>query len=275
MLLTCFNRKEKTKKCLEHLFSQNLPVGVALQVFVCDDGSSDGTGEMLEKEFPKVIVVSGTGDLFWNGGMNLAWAKAKEFDSFDFFLWLNDDTYLEIDGLKSLLENYAKLPSPAVLIGACYDPRTKDFSFGGTNSSAPIIPNGKLQEVSLINGNLVLIPAEIDQKLNGLSSAFTHYFGDYDYGLRAQKAGFPCYTSTGYLATCESNEAVFWGDSKLPFSKRWKLVHDTKGLALREYFHFLKIHFGLFKGYKTLASVYFRVLSPSLFLGFKKSLKIH
>lgn len=254
---------------MEFLYSQNLPEGVSLQVFVCDDGSTDGTAEMLNSEFPNVHVVTGTGNLFWNGGMDLAWQKAKASGSFDFFLWLNDDTYIEKEGLKSLLENYAELPSPAVITAACYDPRTNEFSFGGTNSSGPVFPNGKLQEVSLINGNLVLIPAEVDRKLNGLSQAFTHYFGDYDYGLRAQKAGFPCYTSTKYLATCESNEGLYWGDSKLPFSKRWKLVHDTKGLALREYFHFLKTHFGKLKGYKTLASVYFRVLSPSLFLGLK------
>jgi GT2 family glycosyltransferase len=250
-----------------------LPLGVELIVFVCDDGSKDGTGEMLATEFPQVNVVQGNGSLFWNGGTNLAWNKAKDFGNFDFFLWLNDDTYLRTDALLDLFGQYDTLQEPAIITGACSDPKTDKFSFGGTTVSGPVIPNGSLQEVNLINGNLVLIPAEIEKELNGLSLIFTHYLGDYDYGLRAQAKGWKCYTSANYLAECEINELPYWGDSKLGFSQRWKLVHYVKGLALSEYYQFLKIHKGRMQGLKTLLSVYLRVFAPSLFFSLKKSLR--
>lgn len=118
---------------------------------------------------------------------------------------------------------------------------------------------------------MVLIPAVIEEELNGLSQIFTHYLGDYDYGLHAQVEGWKCYTSANYLAECEINELPYWGDLNLDFSKRWKLVHDVKGLALFEYYHFLKIHKGRIKGLKTLVSTYLRVIAPSVFISLKRN----
>jgi GT2 family glycosyltransferase len=268
--MTCFNRKEKTKRCLENLFDQMLPENTELQVFLCDDGSSDGTSEMLQDNFPQVTVEKGNGNLYWNRGMNLAWAKAKRSDQFDFFIWLNDDTYLYPSALLMMFDQYHKLKQPGIIVGACQDPATGDFSFGGTNHEGMVVPNGMPQEVKMINGNIVLIPGEIDQKLNGLSPDFTHYFGDYDYGLRAQAAGFPCYSTEKYIATCEINSFPYWGDSKLSFSKRWYLFHDVKGMAVKEYFHFLRIHEGTTASLKKILSAYLRVLSPYLFLKIKR-----
>jgi GT2 family glycosyltransferase len=272
IIMTCFNRKEKTKKCLEILKNQNLPKDCSFQVFICDDGSTDGTSDMLSTDFSEINVINGNGNLYWNGGTNMAWETAKKSSKFDFFLWLNDDTYLLENALIDLLKQFDKLKSPAILVGACLDPRTKQFSFGGSLESSPVIPNGSLQEVELVNGNVVLIPEIIDKKLKGLSPIFTHYLGDYDYGLRAQNAGFKCYSSENYIAECEPNNLPFWGDNRLKLSKRWKLVHNVKGLALSEYYQFLKIHKGRMKALSTLISVYLRVLVPSLFFGLRKFL---
>ena len=44
-----------------------------------------------------------------------------------------------------------------------------------------------------INGNGVLIPQTVAQKIGNLSKKFTHGAGDYDYSLRAKKLGFASY----------------------------------------------------------------------------------
>ena len=41
-LITCHNRKDKTLACLDALFSNHLPDRVLLDVFLVDDGSTDG-----------------------------------------------------------------------------------------------------------------------------------------------------------------------------------------------------------------------------------------
>ena len=51
VLLTVFNRKEKTKRCLDSVQRTVQPYlgkGIELEVFLTDDGSTDGTGEMLQ-----------------------------------------------------------------------------------------------------------------------------------------------------------------------------------------------------------------------------------
>ena len=68
-LITCFNRKEKTILCLTNLFKQPLLNNFELDVFLTDDGCTDGTAEAVGKMFPQVHIIKGDGNLFWNRGM--------------------------------------------------------------------------------------------------------------------------------------------------------------------------------------------------------------
>ena len=78
VLLTCHNRSEKTTACLHSLFQCYLPSDFVLDVFLVDDGSTDGTAELVTEKFPKVIIIHGDGNLFWNRGMHLAWSYASK-----------------------------------------------------------------------------------------------------------------------------------------------------------------------------------------------------
>ncbi len=62
VLITCFNRRELTLRCLRSLFAQRTPDGYALNVFLTDDGCSDGTGDAVRRVFPQVAVLAGDGD---------------------------------------------------------------------------------------------------------------------------------------------------------------------------------------------------------------------
>lgn len=102
VLLTVFNRKDKTLKCLQHLFNQ-LPIeGYSIDVYLTDDGCTDGTPEAVKEQYPQVNIIHGDGNLFWNRGMYTAWEKAAQ-KGYDFYLWLNDDTILLPNALSKLL----------------------------------------------------------------------------------------------------------------------------------------------------------------------------
>ena len=81
-MLTCYNRVEKTIKCLEEVFEQANKSKLNLEVILVDDGSTDGTAESVRQKFPQVCVLMGDGTLFWNRGMHLAFGEAlkKDFD---------------------------------------------------------------------------------------------------------------------------------------------------------------------------------------------------
>lgn len=53
-----------------------------LCVYLTDDGSTDGTTEMLREKYPQVKVVSGNGNLFWDRGMHAAWREAVKGDTY-------------------------------------------------------------------------------------------------------------------------------------------------------------------------------------------------
>ncbi|MFC3880940.1 glycosyltransferase family 2 protein [Algoriphagus namhaensis] len=265
ILLTCFNRSEKTKACLENLFAQKLPNDLDLSVFVCDDGSTDGTSDMINNDFPYVSVVKGNGSLYWGGGMNLAWSEAKKSQDFDFYIWLNDDTFLNENAFLDFFEDYTSINKTVILSASCSKPNTEEFSYGGLSDVGPILPNGKPQKVKYINGNLVLIPREIHQAVGKISKSYTHYLGDYDYGLRAKAAGFDCYTTSEYIAECDVNEIPYWGDPNLPLAKRWEMAHSVKGLAIREYLAFKKYHHGSVVAFKTWVDTYLKIMFPSVY----------
>ncbi len=252
------------------MFGQTLPEHWEFEVFICDDNSSDGTSEMLSTDFPQVKVIKGNGSLYWGGGMRRAWTFAKESGNFDAYLWLNDDTFILPGGLLSLFEEYISIGEPTVLSAACKVPGKQEFSYGGHHENMrPLPPNGLIQEVTYINGNLVLISKEVEEKVGIISSAYTHYLGDFDYGIRAKAAGFQCYTTSSYLAECESNPPVDWADANLPLSKRWKLAHDVKGRALTEYIAFKRYHHGMLVGFKSWIDIYLRLIFTDHYVRFR------
>ena len=67
VLLTCFNRKEKTLACLDALFKQALPADVDILAYLVDDASTDGTSEAVRQTYPQVKIFSCHGNLFGNG----------------------------------------------------------------------------------------------------------------------------------------------------------------------------------------------------------------
>ena len=88
VLITVHNRIEKTLFCLKSLYKQNSENN--FEVYLTDDGSNDGTSDILRNKFPNVNIIQGNGSLFWNQGMIRAWKAAISSDEYDFYLWLNN-----------------------------------------------------------------------------------------------------------------------------------------------------------------------------------------
>ncbi len=274
VLLTCHNRRDKTLNCLNALFAAKVPPGFILEVFLVDDGSADGTGEAVKNNFPKVTVITGTGNLYWNQGMRLAWQTATQTADYDFFLWLNDDTLLDRNAITEMLdcleEGFQMSNTSGLVTAACRSEAGKTkFSYGGRTESQPLIPNGDLQTCKYINGNAVLVPVEVYKALGNLSPDYTHGMGDYDYGLRAIQKGFNCYTTKSFVATCAPNEGIpDWCNPNVPFSKRWALLYSPLGLNLKEYLLFRKKFWGN-KWREYALKAYLKVIFPGIYAKLK------
>lgn len=87
-----------------------------MDVYLTDDGCTDGTPEAVRQQFPQVHIIHGDGNLFWNRGMYTAWQEAAKKD-YDFYLWLNDDTFVYPDMLSALLHASQQKENKAIIVG--------------------------------------------------------------------------------------------------------------------------------------------------------------
>lgn len=203
VLMTCFNRKDVTLRCLKQLYAQQ--TDAAMDVFLCDDNSSDGTFEAVKKNFPDVHIFKGTGNLFWNRGMLAAWKKACKTKDYDAYIWLNDDVFLYNDAIMEMIDCSNVCNDKNIICGAFCSGKG-EFSYGGRREDGfPLIPNGTMQEVYWLNGNCVLVPRYVVSKIGLLDGMFQHHLGDYDYGLRAIEAGIKIVTTKKYIGICVPN----------------------------------------------------------------------
>ena len=269
VLLTVHNRKEKTLHCLQNLFAQKLPEGVQIDVYLVNDGCTDGTPEAIAKIYPQVKIIKGTGSLFWNRGMHLAWQTACQTKNYDYYLWLNDDTFIYTDTIAHLLHCSYEADNKALICGIlCSETDNNKTTYGSWTKGKLSNANGEMQEADIINGNVVLVPKIVYNSVGMLDPIFPHAIGDFDYGLRALKNGHKCYSTKKYIGTCENNPKLpKWCYASTPLSERWKDLYSPLGYAHPNYFFvYEKRNFGLLTAVKHYISIHLRVAFPQLWM---------
>lgn len=214
VLLASFNRVAQTLECLRALKAQVWPRGTEWKVFLVDDASTDGTADRVAQEFPDVVVIRGTGGLYWCNSMRLAWSRSAQED-FDAYLWINDDTKLLPSAVQGLFDTWAAEVEggrkDVIVVGSCRDPETGRHTYGGLlrpgrhpAKLVPVPPGGRSQPCDTFNGNFLLVPREVFRKL-GPMRPFAHAIGDNDYGLIAREKGCRVVVAPGYHGECAHN----------------------------------------------------------------------
>jgi GT2 family glycosyltransferase len=191
IVIPVFNRKHFTKECLISLRKQT---NQEFKVIVVDDGSTDGTAEMLKTEFPEVEVLFGDGGLFWTASVNLGIKHALKQGA-PYIMTLNNDLEAAPDFIESTYKWMAQKPD--AVIGALeMDAATKEPAFGGELVKYLLQELSKeeqhgLHKVSYLPGRGLLIPRAVFEKV-GLfdQDNFPHYVADYDFTHTALRNGF-------------------------------------------------------------------------------------
>jgi GT2 family glycosyltransferase len=240
ILITVHNRKEKTMRCFRSLFANIQDV----DVFLVDDQSSDGTADEVKAIFPDVNIIMGTGNLFWNRGMHLAWSEASK-NQYDFYVWLNNDVVLYENSFKELFACASLTNHSAIISGLIQSHDEQAIIYGGTDETKKIITTtNQLNAITHMNGNVVLVPKSVFATLGNLDPFYHHDLGDVDYGLRAQKKHIGVYTTRTPIASCDRNEVCRVRLNQSTIYERFKRLYSPLGSKPSINFYFRKKHYG-------------------------------
>ena len=102
IVVLSYNTKDLLRSCLDSL--DVVKDEVAFEIIVPDNGSTDGSPEMIEEEYKSVRLVRNEKNLGFAAGNN----KARECCSGEYVLFLNSDTEVYKDTLRQSI-NYLKV----------------------------------------------------------------------------------------------------------------------------------------------------------------------
>lgn len=283
VLITVFNRREKTLNCLQKLCETLLPYKEAIHVtvFLTDDGSTDGSADAIrEKNFPlDVKILQGTGNLFWNGGMIHSWKAALQDGKWDGFLWLNNDTEVLPEFWSDLLfadrfsrEKYGK---GGIYAGSTKDADTGAYTYGGfvytnklTLKDKFIYPDGEsCQECEAAHGNITYVSNDVVEKMGIFCEKYIHGGTDHDYTYLAHKAGFPVLVLPHYSGSCKNDHSKDGGRKaffEMSLKERFKDLNHPRGLNLHNALLFSKRCFP-WRYPIILVTGYLKALFPKLY----------
>jgi len=270
-LTTCFNRVDSTIRALKTLHQQRLPDSAFFSHYLVDDGSTDGTSEIITSLFPSVNIIHSPGNLYWAGGMRFGWSTAIQSLDYDFLFVYNDDVVFFENALAVLIDTFYNVStnaSPAVIAGSFLDSSRSYLTYGGVRQSSFWHPlrfsrvdpdlTAPLY-VDTINMNGCLISHSIIDKMGFLASYFVHSGADFEYGLRLRANGCYSMIAPGFIGICDTNSAP--NINQLCYRDRLQFLLGPKGQPMHQRYQFYSKYAGLFWPILFLLP-YLRLLRP-------------
>lgn len=281
VIILSFNTKDITKRCLEHLkeakdFCEK-KLKNKMEVIVIDNGSEDGSANMIKEDFPWVKLKALKENTGFSKGSNIGMKQAKN----PYILLLNSDVYLEIDNLYKALA-YFRVNLNCDALGA-----KLTYADGRLQHSAGDLPNPlniitwifglsgyhkknnsffrKAHQVGWIMGAFFLLKREVLEKVGGFDEKLFMYLEEVEWCKRISDGGFKIW----YVPMIET---VHLHGASSNFDLSLGFLNEIKGIRyyLRKHYknYYLPIKLFLILG------LLFRVLAFSI-LGKGKRARIY
>jgi GT2 family glycosyltransferase len=201
-----WNGEDSLKDCLDSLRAQSLRA----QIIVVDNGSTDGSLELLEK-YPGIEVIRHDSNRGYAGGVNPGFQRAIDMNT-DYVAAFNNDAVADKDWLKKLVECLDK--HPHVGIAACKVLSTDGKHIDSTGDQYTVwglpYPRGRGEsdinkyddrtEIFGASGAASLYRVSMLREVGLLDEDFFAYYEDVDLSFRAQLAGWKVAFVPGAIA---------------------------------------------------------------------------
>ena len=200
LVVPVHNNKEDTAEFLESLKGVTYP---NYKIIIIDDGSTDGTEDMIKEKYPYVILLNGDGSLWWSGATNMGIKKAIERGADYVLLGGMNDTIVDSEFITALVDTAEKYPRSITLPKVYFYDNPKRLSFAGGDinwlkGGPTIIGAGEIDtgqydlQRDIKHGGLgILVNTSFFGDLGMMDfKSFPMYWGDTDFIYRAYKKGY-------------------------------------------------------------------------------------
>lgn len=198
VILVSYNQKEDIAQCLESFSkSKHKPY----QIIISDNGSSDGSIDMIRERFPDVQLVMNNANIGYAAANNSAFDIVSVADG-DYVLLLNSDTVLGPNFFENLLSAATRLEFDIVgpKIKYFHSPERIWFAGGYLNQQRCLTYHRGLGESDIhqyddnvvcdfVSGCALLIKRSLFRALGGYNPHLFLYCEDLDLCLRARQNG--------------------------------------------------------------------------------------
>lgn len=264
IIIVSYNTKEFLRNCIQSIFEQTKDI--CFEITVVDNASSDGSSEMIESEFPQVMLIKNQ--------ENVGFAKANNqgilTSTGEYVLLLNPDTVILNSALPKLVQFIQKDTSIAAVgpklykdEDKTYHPSTRKFTTLNYQFWAFMPLSGlvkafynkfifnedKVKEVDWVWGAALLINRKALAKIGLLDEKYFVYGEEEDLCFRMKKASYKVfyYPSAhiihygGQSTRQVSKESIqyFWS-SKLYFFEKYYGKEKTE-LFIKRFLLLLKL----------------------------------
>ena len=233
IILPVHNRRAITEAFVDCLLQQTEQ---SYHLILIDDGSTDGTAEMVRARIRRLSVISGNGNWWWAGSLQrgVNWLNDNVSDVNMVVLIVNDDVRFTADFLQTAVQLLDENPATLVLA-----------QFQDVNTRQPI-PTG----VEVDFSRLTITEVTASEKVNCLSTRglfmrwgdmkkignfhpclLPHYLSDYEFTIRAHRKGMKLLTSPDLMLIPNPAATGFRNFEAIGFRRFYRQFFSKKSVG--------------------------------------------
>ncbi|RMF02725.1 MAG: glycosyltransferase family 2 protein [Chloroflexi bacterium] len=198
VIILSYNGLAYLGPCLSAVLKQDYP---NFEVIVVDNGSTDGSAELVAEQFPQVKLIRNDYNMGFAGGNNVGLRAATG----DVLVLLNQDTVVDEGWLTALVKSLQdptvgivgckiRYPNGAIQHAGAYISETRGVVSHIGRNEADTGQYDQPQDVELVTGAALALSRQTLLKIGPLDEGFAPaYYEDCDWCFRARAAGLRVY----------------------------------------------------------------------------------
>lgn len=254
-IVVTFNGLKWIDRCIKSLEKSIVPI----EIVVIDNGSTDGTIEKIQKDFPSVQLIANSDNLGFGRANNIG-IKIAVQDKADYCFLLNQDAWIEPDSIKKLIELHKENTQYGILapMRKVSDRLVESnvlkniIDFGAIELLSDVYFKNRIQEIysiGFIAAAAWLISIECINNVGGFDPIFFHYGEDNDYCARVKLSGFEIGICPNILVTHDTGDRI--PDDKMTIRKKFASIifhlrHTQLPFYMNVYYRLSYLYFSIF-----------------------------